>query len=127
MDSAHTSFGFTGMRAAVLRELRGERRGAAGDGLDPADRFVASGAGSPFFAHHLRPLREASPAAGPQAEPIRRDDGPDTYLSRQAPSIIRRTFETTSGITGPADGEQVALGGDPRESARGLQREPGTR
>lgn len=114
MDSADTSIGFTDTTTAVLRELRGERRGATA-GPDPADRFVASGDGSPFFAHHLRRLREASPAAGPHAEPIRQDDGPDSYFSRQAPGIVRRTFEASSG-TGVAE-----------ESARGLQEEPESR
>lgn len=114
MDSADTSLGFTDTTTAVLRELRGERRGATA-GPDPADHFVSSGDGSPFFAHHLRRLREASPAAGPHAEPIRQDDGPDSYFSRQAPGIVRRTFEASSG-TGAA-----------AESARGLQEEPKSR
>lgn len=120
MDSADTSFGFTDMTAAVLRELRGGRR--AGE-TDPADRFVASGDGSPFFAHHLRPLREASPATGPHAEPIRQNDGPDTYLSRRAPGIVRRTFETASGDAtrpGTEGGTSEEAG---TESARGLQKE----
>lgn len=120
MDRADTSIGFTDMTAAVLRELRGERRGANA-GPDPADHFVSSGDGSPFFAHHLRRLREASPATGPHAEPIRQDDGPDSYFSRQAPGIVRRTFEAPSE-TGASAGE--ALGESAAESARGLQEEP---
>lgn len=114
MDNADTSMGFTDMTTAVLRELRGERRGATA-GSGPADRFVSSGDGSPFFAHHLRRLREASPAAGPQAEPIRRDDGPDSYFSRQAPGIVRRSFEAS------------ARTGADVESTRGVQEDPESR
>lgn len=124
MDSADTSFGYTGTTAALLRELRGERRAATG-GLAAADRFVSSGDGSAFFAHHLRPLREASsPPTGPHAEPMRRDDGPDIYRSRQAAGIVRRTFETSSGMSAPSGAEDETSEKAGAESARGLQEEP---
>lgn len=112
MDSADTTFGFTDMTTAVLRELRGERRGA-NVGPDAADHFVASADGGSAFSHHLRRQQEAFSATGPRAESIGRDNGPDIYSNRQAPGIVRRTFEASAQKAGATT-----------ESARGLQEEP---
>ncbi|MGH9381642.1 MAG: hypothetical protein ACRD2Z_13660 [Thermoanaerobaculia bacterium] len=116
MDSGNTKLDPTGIADTVLRELRGECSDATLANAHPEDRFVSSGSAGASFTQRLRSVRQASPATGLGLQVLRNEDGgPDAYLSRGTPGIIRRAFEGPAAATRGAV-ENVAP--DVREGTR---------